>query len=238
MSFTAAGGITLNGAVGSGSAPATGAITFTGPVALATGPIAVTTNNAAITFAGTVNGAEALSVNAGSGTTTFAAAVGGTTPLTSLTTGASGVTAISGGSIQTSGAQSYDDAVTLGAATTLTGVNVQFAGTLNGAYALAVNDSGTTAFSGVVGGIAPLVSITTDAPGSVDVNTTAITTSGAQTYHENMTLGANASFGGLGLTFGGTVDGNSNLTVNSGSSTSTFTGAVGGVAPLGSGRCV
>ncbi len=232
MSFTAAGGITLNGAVGSGSAPATGAITFTGPVALATGPIAVTTNNAAITFAGTVNGAEALSVNAGSGTTTFAAAVGGTTPLTSLTTGASGVTAISGGSIQTSGAQSYDDAVTLGAATTLTGVNVQFAGTLNGAYALAVNDSGTTAFSGVVGGIAPLVSITTDAPGSVDVNTTAITTSGAQTYHENMTLGANASFGGLGLTFGGTVDGAYALAANAGSGALQFVGAVGATIPL------
>ena len=232
MSFTAAGGITLNGAVGSAGSPATGAVTFTGPVALATAPITVTTNNAAITFAGTVNGAEALGVNAGSGTTTFAAAVGGTTPLTSLITGASGITAINGGSIHTSGAQSYDDAVTLGAATTLTGVNVQFAGTVNGAYALAVNDSGTTAFSGVVGGIAPLISITTDAPGSVDVNTTAITTSGAQTYHENMTLGANTSFGGLGVTFGGTVDGAYALAANAGSGALQFVGAVGATTPL------
>jgi hypothetical protein len=104
------------------------------------------------------------------------------------------VTAISGGSIHTSGAQSYDDAVTLGAATTLTGVNVQFAGTLERRLC-----AGRQRFRhhGICGRgrrhRIPLVSITTDAPGSVDVNTTAITTSGAQTYHENMTLGANAS---------------------------------------------
>lgn len=232
MSFTATGGITVNGAVGSGSSPAAGAITFSGPVILATGPITVTTNNAAINFLGTVNGAEALAVNAGSGTTTFAAAVGGTTALTSLTTGAGGATSINGGSIQTSGAQSYNDAVTLGAATTLTGVNVQFAGTLNGGYALSVNDSGTTAFAGVVGGATPLVSITTDAPGSVAVNTTAVTTTGAQTYHENMTLGANASFSGLGLTFGGTVDGAYALAANAGSGALQFLGAVGTTTPL------
>ena len=67
-------------------------------------------------------------------------------------------------------------AVTLGADTTLTGVNVQFLGTLNGAHALTVDDSGTTSFGGVVGGTTPLTSISTDAPGSVAVNTTAVTT--------------------------------------------------------------
>jgi filamentous hemagglutinin family protein len=232
MTFTAAGGITANGAIGSGSGPATGAITFAGPVILATGPITVTTNNAAINFGGSVDGIQSLAVNSGSGTTTFGAAVGGTTPLASLVTGTGGTTAITGGSIHTSGAQNYDDAVTLGAATTLTGLNVQFAGTLDGAYALTVNDSGTTAFAGVVGGTIPLVSITTDAPGSVDVNTTAITTTGAQTYHENMTLGANASLSGLGLTFGGTVDGSYGLTANAGSGALQFVGAVGATTPL------
>ncbi len=38
MSFTAAGGITLNGAVGNSSSPATGRIDFFSPVTLATGP--------------------------------------------------------------------------------------------------------------------------------------------------------------------------------------------------------
>jgi filamentous hemagglutinin family protein len=232
MSFTAAGGITANGAVGSFSSPATGAISFTGPVSLATGPIAITTDNAAINFGGSINGAQALAVNAGTGTTSFGAAVGATIPLASLTTGSGGGTAINGGSIHTSGAQSFNDAVTLGAATTLTGVNVQFAGRLDGPYALSVNDSGTTAFGGVVGGLAPLVSITTDAPGSVAVNTTAVTTTGAQTYHENMTLGTNAALNGVGLTFGGTLNGPFGLTANAGSGALQFVGAVGATTPL------
>ncbi|MEJ0006125.1 MAG: YDG domain-containing protein [Steroidobacteraceae bacterium] len=234
MTFTAAGGITANGAIGAAGAPATGTITFAGPMILATGPITVTTHNAAINFGGSVDGAQSLAVNSGSGATTFGAVVGATTPLASLVTGAGGSTVISGGSIRTSGAQGYNDAVTLGATTSLTGTNVQFAGSLDGPYALTVNDTGITAFAGVVGGIVPLVSITTDAPGSVDVNTTAITTTGAQTYHENMILGANASLRGVGLTFGGMVDGAYALTVAAGSGALQFLGAVGGTAPPGS----
>jgi len=230
MTFTAAGGITANGAVGNGSA--TGAITFAGPLSLATGPIAVTTHNAAINFGGTINGAQSLAFDSGSGTTTFGAAVGATTALASLISGTGGTTALSGGSIRTSGGQTYRDAVMLGAGTTLTGVNVQFGGLLNGNFALAVNDSGTTAFGGVVGGITPLVSITTDAPGSVAVNTSAITTSGAQTYHENMLLGTNATLSGLGLTFGGALDGAFGLTANAGSGALQFLGAVGASTPL------
>ena len=158
MSFTAAGGITVNGAVGNASGPATAAITFNGPVTLASGAITVTTNNAAVNFESTVNGAEALSVNAGTGTTTFSAAVGGNTPLASLSMNSGDPTEILGGSIHTSGAQIYGDAVILGANTTLTGDGVQFAGTVDGAYALTVNDAGTTTFGGIVGGNTPLTS--------------------------------------------------------------------------------
>jgi len=232
MSFTAAGGITLNGAVGNSSSPATGTITFNSPVILATGTITVTAANAAVNFIGTVNGAEALIVNAGTGTTTFGAGVGGTTALASLTTDAGGTTAINGGSMRTSAAQTYNDPITLGADTTLTGVNVQFASTLNGARALTVNDSGTTTFAGVVGGATPLTSITTDAPGNVAVNTTAVTTSAAQTYNENMTLGANTTFTGVGLTFGGSVDGAYGLTASAGTGAARFVGAVGATTPL------
>ena len=148
MSFTAAGGITVNGAVGNSSGPATAAITFNGPVTLASGAIAVTTNNAAVNFDSTVNGAEALSVNTGSGTTTFDGAVGASTALTSLSMNAGNTSDILGGSVHTSGAQTYGGAVILGANTTLTGTGVQFGGTVNGAYALTVSDSGTTTFDG------------------------------------------------------------------------------------------
>jgi filamentous hemagglutinin family protein len=234
MTFTAAGGISLNGALGNSSGPATGTITLNGPVTLGTGPIAVTSSNAAVTFSGTVDGGQTLAVNAGSGTITFGAAVGGTTALTSLTTAGGGTTAINGGSVRTTGAQTYNEPVTLGAADTFTGVNVSFNGTLDGANTLIVNDSGTTTFAGVVGGGTPLTSITTDAAGSVAMNATSVTTSGAQTYNENMLLGADASLSGTQLTFGGTIDGAYGLTANAGNAALQFLGAIGATTPLAS----
>jgi filamentous hemagglutinin family protein len=223
MSFTAAGGITLNGAVGSSSAPATAQVDFNGPVTLAGGAISVTAGNAAVNFNGTVNGAQALTVNAGTGTTTFGAAVGATTALTSITTDAGGTTAINGGSVRSSGAQTYNDAVTLGATSTLTGTNVSFNGSLNGAFGLSVNDSGITTFGGIVGGSTPLANITTDAAGTVAINTTAITTSGAQTYNgyvdpinhaHQILLGADTTLTGVGLTFNAEINGTYSLVAN------------------------
>jgi len=61
-----------------------------------------------VSFNGTVNGAFSLTVNT-AGTTMFGAAVGGTTALASVTTDAAGSTALNGGSITTSGAQTYND---------------------------------------------------------------------------------------------------------------------------------
>ncbi len=231
MSFTAAGGITLNGAVGNNAGPTTGQIDFTGPVTLGTGAIAITTNNAAVNFNGTVDGGEDLTVNAGSGTTTFGSAVGATTAVASLTTDAGGTIAINGGSITTSGAQIYNDAVTLGADATLTGVDVEFLSTLNGAHALVVNNSGPTVFGGLVGNTTALTSITTDAPGTVVVNTTAVKTSGSQTYNENMTLGADVTFTGVGLTFDD-IDGAHTFTANAGSGAVQINGAVGATTPV------
>ena len=66
------------------------------------------------------------------------------------------------------------------------------------------------------------------------MNTTAITTSGAQTYNENMSLGANASLSGAQLTFGGPIDGAYGLTANAGNATLQFLGAIGASTPLAS----
>jgi hypothetical protein len=233
MTFTVPGGTTINGAVGNSSSPATGQVAFNGPVSLATGPIAISTANAPINFNGTVDGGEALTVNAGTGTTTFGGVAGGTTALSSITSGAGGgTTAINAGVIHTTGAQIYGGPVTLGADSTLTGVNVQFAGTLDGGHALTINNPGPTVFAGVVGGTTPLARITTDAPGTVAVNTSAVTTTGAQTYGEHMTLGANATFTGAGITFGGGVDGAYGLTANAGNGALNFNAAVGATTPL------
>jgi filamentous hemagglutinin family protein len=231
MTFTAAGGITLNGAVGDDNVVHTGAINFNGPVTLATGAITVTSDDAAVTFAGAVDGGQNLAVNAGTGTTTFGGAVGAGTALTSLATDAGGITAINGGSIRTTAAQSYNDAVTLGANTTLTGVDVEFRGTLNGARTLLVNDSGATLFGGVVGGSAALTSLTTDAAGSVLMDATAVTTTGAQTYNDEMEIRANVAFSGIGLSFAN-IDGAYALAANAGSGALTFNGSVGANTPL------
>src|SRR5207248_2835610 len=127
-----------------------------------------------ITFAKTVDGAFALMVNSsGSGVTTFGDQVGGTTILTSLTTNSDGTTRINGGVVKTSSAQSYGDAVTLGADTTVSGGSVSFASTVNSdgtVRDLTVNSAGATVFGGAVGGTSHLNNLTSNGAGSTAIN--------------------------------------------------------------------
>ncbi len=88
-----------------------------------------------INFAGTINSSGAnrtLAINT-TGATTLSGTVGNTLALTSLTTNAGGTTAINGGSVTTTGVQTYRDAVTLGAATNLTTTNsaITFSNSVN-----------------------------------------------------------------------------------------------------------
>ncbi len=86
------------------------------------------------------------------------------------------------GDVTTSGAQTYNQAVALaGPTNTLTGTNVSFASTVNGASALAVNASGTTTFDGAVG----VTSVSTDDAGSLAINAN-VTTTGNQSYADDM----------------------------------------------------
>jgi hypothetical protein len=86
--------------------------------------------NGNISLGGTVDGAQALTVHA-SGATTFGAALGGATPLASLSTGGTGTVALNGGAVTTTGTQTYNNAVTLGAATALSASTATFANQLN-----------------------------------------------------------------------------------------------------------
>ncbi len=65
--------------------------------------ILAATSSGNITFSSTLNNTQDLIINT-AGTTTFAGVVGGVTPLNSITTDASGTTAINGGTVSTSGA--------------------------------------------------------------------------------------------------------------------------------------
>ena len=207
------GATTLNGS----SVATTGAQSYSGAVTLQKDAL-IDAGVGSVTFNGTVDtasgiSAKSLTVNT-SGVTTFGAAVGGTHALSSLSTDANtgGSVVLNGSSVTTTGAQTYGEAVSLGVDTTLTSRSagsIRFANTLNGGYALTVNTNGATTFDDVVGSITPLTRLTTDAGGTVVVNGGAVTTSGAQTYNDAMTLGANTTLTSTGgtLSFVSITDG-------------------------------
>jgi hypothetical protein len=229
--LTAAGSMTL-------SANAATAGTHQAGIILGA-PVVLTANG--VTITSELNGAQDLTINSGSGTTTFNSGgavpttIGLITPLTSLTI--TGATDLNITNIQTSGAQLYNSPVNVGSAITLastSGGNINLANTVNGAFGLTINTAGVTTVGGIVGGITPLASITTDSPGSVTINMSAISTSGAQTYNE-----ATITAGTLTLNAGGNVFGNINLTalflnVNS----ANMTGTVNGLSGLEAARAV
>src|SRR5204862_6769827 len=113
--------INTNTVTSSGAQAYTGAVTIGAPAGLATltttnsqvtfsstttlaSDLTVSTGNGNITWSGTINGGCDLIANS-TGTTTFGAAVGNSSPLTSVTTNAGGTTQINGGSVATSGDQ-------------------------------------------------------------------------------------------------------------------------------------
>lgn len=187
-----------------------------------------------IIFANTLNGQRALTLNANS-SVTFGGAVGGTDALSSLNV--TGATNFNGGSIRTSGAQTYNSAITLGSNTTITNTganNVIFNSTINGSHNLSIDNAGTTRFNGAVGAITPLTSFLGSNNGIIEINGGTLATSGAQTYSNNTTtIGAAAILSGVNITFNSIFRSanatNFDITIND-SGTTTFNAAVGGQA--------
>ncbi|MDB6077181.1 MAG: filamentous hemagglutinin N-terminal protein, partial [Akkermansiaceae bacterium] len=215
---TDAGGTT---AVNGGGITTSGVQVYGDTVTLGA-PVSVFTGSA-ITFAATLDGASATTINAV--TTLFSGAVGGSTALTSLTTDAAGTTTV-GGLVSTTGSQTYHDAVTLGSATSVfNGAAVTFGSTLDGASDTTVNAT-TTTFGGTVGGTTALTSLTTDATGSTLIQGPGVHTTGNQTYGDDVVLSGPATlFTGAGVNFGARLDGSSAVVVNA--IDTRFGGAVG-----------
>src|SRR5207253_2700270 len=68
--------------------------------------------------------------------------------------------------VTTSGAQTYNSAISLGANTSLissSSGNINLSSTVDGAFGLTVNTAGITTFGGIVGGTTALTSLTTNA---------------------------------------------------------------------------
>ena len=113
---------------------------------------------------GSVSGGGNNLTTSDSGTTILG---GSLTNLGTLSVTATGIH-INGGSVTTTGAQTYHNAVTLGADTTLTGTAIDFVSTINSDLtpkSLTTNGSGTLTLGGAIGGTHPLSILTLDVPG-------------------------------------------------------------------------
>ena len=164
-----------------------GVVKFTGPVDLhadVTVESDVDGSSAAggkITFTSTVDGAQALVLNAGGGAVELQGAVGGTSATSKLAS-----LAVTGGEIKLSADVSTDNgAITFTGAVELlgdvtvdsdsAGGDIKFTSTVDGAHALTVNaGSGKVAFEGAVGATTALASLTVDG-GEIDLDTVATT---------------------------------------------------------------
>ncbi|MBN2271767.1 MAG: hypothetical protein JXN61_14205, partial [Sedimentisphaerales bacterium] len=154
--------------------------------------------------------------------------------LVSVETNSDGATQINGGSVRTTGTQTYDDDVTLGADTELNGSEVTFGKKVDGAgKSLTVNAGGVTIFGGAVGSGGALGSVETDEPGSTAINGGSVS-AGTQTYKDDVTLGFPTTvLSGSGIEFRQTLNGASALTVNTtGGGSTVFGGAVGDTTEL------
>lgn len=145
-----------------------------------------------------------------------------------------------GANITTSGAQTYNSAVTLtgDSAFASTGGDIKFGSTINGAFGLTANTPGVTTFGGAIGGTTALTSLITDAFGTTTISTGSIKVDGNTiNFNDAVTLTKDLTITETGdVTFAKTVDSDAVftprvLTINSGGEV-TFGGGVGGIAQL------
>ena len=195
VSYTGSTAINISGNI---TTTSSGAITITGPVGISGAPTLTTAGNQNITFSGTtsrINGATSLSLAAGSGTVSFGAAVGNSTPLTNLSFASAGLIQIAN-NITVTGANplSFPSAVTLTGSSVITSnnANVSFSSTINGAYGLTVTaGSGTATFSGAVGGSTALTSLTVT--GATITQSSTVKTTGAVSYTGSTAININGN---------------------------------------------
>lgn len=195
------GATTLRGAY----TTANGAFGVDGATTLAS-TVSVTTGSGAVAFTGAVSGANALTVTS-SGTTTY----GGAVDIASLNQAGTGGTAINGGSVTSSGTQTYVGHVTLGDDAVLTGTTVTLANGADGAYALEID--GTALLTGAIGATTKLASLTLD--GAATLNAGSIATTGNQRYKGAVTLSGDHTLSATtgGVAFDGALDGTHDLHV-------------------------
>ncbi len=142
VTITGGGGISLGANIGANN----NNINLMGPTML-TSSIGLNPGNGNTTFNNSLNGAFGLTLN-GQGTSAFNGPVGAVAPLTSVFAGNGSTVAINGGAVMTTGGQSYDGNLTLGASAIVEAGALDVTGTVT---ALANNltvTSNSIAFNG------------------------------------------------------------------------------------------
>ena len=189
-----------------------------------------------ITFSSTLDGGQAVVLDAGSGGINLNGVVGAT-PLTSLaTTGTTGAISI-GQNITTTGGQTFTGPVTLSGSPTLTTTDtlVSFDGDVSGAGALTVaSGTGGVTFGSTVGNGVNITSLdTTGTTGNITL-TGNLDSDGTVLFNGPVLLAADATITTSDdlVTFSSTLNNAQNLVVTTGSGGVTFTGIVGGSTPL------
>lgn len=253
--YTGTTGITLNSDYTSTTA---GAIAFNGDVTLGSDATVTTAGGGGddITFTDTVDGAFALTANAGgAGNVDAQGDIGGTTALTSVDfTGAM----LDAANVSTTGDQDYAGAINLNGATyssstagnitldgaatlttnssiTTVGGDITFTSTVDGAFTLAADaGAGNVDAQGDIGGTTPLTSVDFDGA-TIDVAN--VTTTGAQDYTGAINLNGDtySSTTAGTMTFDGAVTLGDNATITSAGGAGddiTFTNTVDGAFTL------
>jgi hypothetical protein len=213
----------------------TGTQEYGAPVTLIGGATFVSSMGG-VTFDSTIDGAQSLAVST-TGTASFDAAVGATTPLSSLTV-LGPATASLGGNVTTTGAQSYGGAVSLATSNVTlrsNGGSLTFSSTVDGASNLTLSAGGTVSLDGNVGHATPLTSLAIPTATAIDVAGPEITTAQTQDYTAPITLIGGATFvSSTGdITFASTINGAQSLAVST-TGTASFDAAVGANTRLSS----
>jgi len=199
--------------INTGSIATIGTQTYNSPLILGSNTV-LTSAVGNVLFSTTIDGGFGLSIDA-QGDVTLDGAAGGTAPLSNLDVQSGGTTNIDTGSITTTGTQTYNGAVALGANVVMTGSNLTFSGSIAMAsndLTLNVSGSGTTVNGAINGsgaltkqgnGTASLNGANTYT-GATSVNAGRLLINGSLVAGSAVTVAGGGTLGGTG-TVNGTV---------------------------------
>lgn len=214
------GATTISG----GTVATSGAQTYGGTITLGADS---TLSGTTPTFAGTAvtGGGFDLTLNF-SGATTVNNTFSG---IKDFASGSGGGITINGGSLVTTGSQTFSDDVTLGAATTLTGTDITLAAVDAATFDLTLNGTGATTINGALSNLAAF----TIGNGGTATLSGNITSTGTQTYTDALTLTADTTMnsGAAAIAVAGVTGGGFDLTLTS-TGAKTLSGAISGVVDL------